>query len=187
MFVLLLAFTAALTAFHPSPGLGADVEAAAASTTLGPDVSATVGPPSGAPRLGTILDGELERLSATIRCPVCQSHSINDSPSESARNMKAQVRGMLAAGYDDEQIYRYLEAGYGEFIRLMPRREGWNLLVWCIPALGLVVGALAVRHTIRARRAAPPLVGGSKTGPEHASDAEPEDPYLRRVREEVDG
>lgn len=185
-------------------GIAADAsfaEAEPAAPLLGPDVERTVGPPSGPPRTGEVLRTELERLSATIRCPVCQSHSINDSPSESARNMKGQVRGMLAAGYDDEQIYRYLESGYGEFIRLMPRREGWNLLVWLLPALAVLVGGGVAVRTMRTPRAESAEGPSPSTGPttgdhpasprdaaiEHeAAVDQPQERWLRRVREEVD-
>ena len=71
-----------------------------------PDVSAVVGQPEQAPISGKALNAQTEFLANTIRCPVCQGSSVGDSPSEMARNMKQQVRELLAVGFSDEQIIR---------------------------------------------------------------------------------
>src|SRR5262245_18347805 len=99
------------------PGVAEDLLA------LGNDVTATVGAPHLAPIQGTELNPLTDVLSSRLRCPVCQVHAIVDSPAETARNMKRQVRAMVAAGYDEEQIFQYFETSYGEFIRLIPRAE----------------------------------------------------------------
>ena len=56
---------------------------------------------------------------------------------------------MIAAGYDEPQIFGYFEASYGEFVRLIPRAEGFNLLVWIVPLLGLLVGGVVVWRLLR--------------------------------------
>jgi hypothetical protein len=58
-----------------------------------------------------------------------------------AVNMKGQVRDLLAGGYSQEQVLRYFESSYGEFVLLAPPKEGIALVVWVLPALFLVVGA----------------------------------------------
>ena len=75
-----------------------------------------------------------------------------DSPATTARKMKAEVREMLAAGYDQDQILDYFERSYGEFVRLRPPLRGVNWLVWAAPILGLVTGGCLVAWTLRARR-----------------------------------
>ncbi len=42
-------------------------------------------------------------VAALLRCPVCQGLSVADSPATMAQNMKAQVRELLAAGYDQRR------------------------------------------------------------------------------------
>ena len=79
-----------------------------ASVSL-PDVSAVVGQPQSAPLSGEHLEAHTERLSDIIRCPVCQGSSVGDSPSEMARNMKQQVKELLALGFNDEQIIQKWE------------------------------------------------------------------------------
>jgi len=157
-----------------------------AELALGPDVESTVGPPAGPVLTGEALDLRTDTLSEVMRCPVCQGLSINDSPSESARNMKRQVRAMIAAGYDDDQVLLYFETAYGEFIRMVPKAKGFNLLVWIIPVVGLLGGLWLVMGTVRRREdvassgALPP---SAKQKPRESEDTL--DPFLAQVRAEL--
>jgi cytochrome c-type biogenesis protein CcmH/NrfF len=74
---------------------------------------------------------------------------VADSPATMARNMKAEVREKLAAGYDQEQILEYFERSYGEFVRLEPPMRGVNWLVWSGPLIGLLGGGVAVAWALR--------------------------------------
>jgi cytochrome c-type biogenesis protein CcmH len=85
---------------------------------------------------------------------VCQNLSVADSPSEMARQMRELVRERLAQGESEEQVLRYFEERYGEWIRLSPR--SW--LVWVLPFVGLFAGLgivllITLRWSRRAREA----------------------------------
>jgi cytochrome c-type biogenesis protein CcmH len=69
--------------------------------------------------------------------------------------MKAQVKDMLAAGYDEEQVLSDFEGSYGEFVRLRPPLRGINWLVWLAPLVGLLAGAAFVARVLRATTRAP--------------------------------
>jgi cytochrome c-type biogenesis protein CcmH len=140
------------------------------------------GAPRGAALSGAALDRRTEEVGSLLRCPVCQGLSVSDSPSTMARNMKAEVREKLAAGYDQEQILAYFERSYGEFVRLQPQLRGVNWLVWLGPLGALIAGAAVVWLSMRrARRAS----AAAHDVP--ARDMLPDDPRLaaavRRVRE----
>jgi cytochrome c-type biogenesis protein CcmH len=68
-------------------------------------------------------------IGAQLRCVVCQSLSVADSPSETANQMRGIIRERLAAGDSPEQVKAY-------FVRstasgsCSPPRQGFNLLVW---------------------------------------------------------
>ncbi|MFI5183993.1 MAG: cytochrome c-type biogenesis protein CcmH, partial [Vicinamibacteria bacterium] len=89
---LLLAFVLATAATSASAADSAD------------GARAVVGAPRGGPATGAELDARTREVAALLRCPVCQGLSVADSPATMAMKMKAEVREMVASGYDQEQI-----------------------------------------------------------------------------------
>lgn len=149
----------------------------------GPDPATIVGPPANAPPPADQVEAITTAVGKRIRCPVCQGLSISDSPAESARAMKAEVRALVEKGYDEEQIFAYFEASYGEFIRLEPKAEGFNLLVWALPGGALLAGAGLVAWRIRSTPRAPPAPTAAAPAP---PPVDPELlPWIERVRAEV--
>jgi cytochrome c-type biogenesis protein CcmH len=160
---------------------------ALASTEPAPRSGSSIGAPRGIPLSGPALDARTEDLGGLLRCPVCQGLSVADSPATMARNMKAEVREKLAAGYDQEQILQYFEHSYGEFVRLEPPLRGVNWLVWFGPLAGLVAGAAAIAWKLRGSK-------GNAGAPEKAEsggsgvpsrDALPDDPRLAAAVRQV--
>jgi len=116
------------------------------------------------------LDARTNHVASLLRCPVCQGMSVADSPSEMAVNMKREVRDLLQRGYTEEQILDHFERSYGQFVRLKPKFEGVNALVWLLPIFAVILGALIVMSKVKKLE-------------KPASD----DPYLARVRNMVAG
>jgi cytochrome c-type biogenesis protein CcmH len=89
------------------------------------------------------LEARTSAIAATLRCPVCQGESIQDSPASLAREMRAVVKDRLRAGQTPEQIKAYFVARYGEWILLEPTTKGLNLALYILPVV-LVIGGLAL-------------------------------------------
>lgn len=83
-------------------------------------------------------------LERRLRCPVCKTVSIAESPSETAAVARQVVREQVSAGRTDEQVLQYFRARYGEWILLDPEPVGRNLLLFALPALAAVVGLALV-------------------------------------------
>jgi len=143
--------------------------------------------PRGQPLSGKLLDQRTDEVGALLRCPVCQGLSVADSPATMARNMKAEVREKLAAGYDQEQILADFERSYGEFVRLQPTMRGVNWLVWFGPAGMLLAGGAVVAWALRrSQRPKEGKVALQRDSDLPSRDTLPADPRLaaavRRVR-----
>lgn len=95
------------------------------------------------------LDKKAREVASQLRCPVCQGLSINESPVQLAIEMKALVREQLAQGKSPEEVRQYFIDKYGEWVLLEPEPRGLNLLVYALPVLGVLVGALVVWNFVR--------------------------------------
>lgn len=146
-----------------------------------PDAATFIGPPQGAPLTGQQLTERSHEVSALLRCPVCQGMSVADSPAEMAVNMKAQVHELLSRGYTEEQILKYFELSYGQFVLLRPKFEGVNRLVWLLPVGALLLGVGIVFFKLRK------LEAGAAPAGESQPATPTDDPYLARVRDLVSG
>ena len=141
-----------------------------------PDAAQFVGAPQGTPVTGAQLDQRTHEVAGLLRCPVCQGMSVADSPAEMAVNMKGQVRELLERGYTEEQILRYFELSYGQFVLLRPK----SIVIWLLPVVALILGIAIVFFKLRKLEAAP------RTSNQQPATA-PDDPYLARVRDLVGG
>jgi cytochrome c-type biogenesis protein CcmH len=146
-----------------------------------PDAATFVGPPQGTPLAGQPLTQRTHEIASLLRCPVCQGMAVADSPAEMAVNMKAQVHELLSRGYTEEQILKYFELSYGQFVLLRPKFEGVNRLVWLLPVGALLLGVAIVFVKLRKLEAAPQPTSGAPQLPPT------DDPYLARVRDLVSG
>ena len=153
---------------------------AGAQESLGVDPYILIGDPAGAPRSGEELDQFTDVVASLLRCPVCQGLSVADSPTASALAMKEEVRDLLAAGYDEEQVLSYFEQSYGEFIRLAPKPQGFNLVVWIAPVVFLLLGFVLV---LRRVKSSSPL--GEADAPVAEEQDDDLDSYRERVRREI--
>ena len=106
-------------------------------------------PPVAAQKGETSLDRRTREVASQLRCPVCQGLSINDSPAELAVEMKGVVREQLAAGKSPEQVREYFIDKYGTWVLLEPEPQGFNILVYALPVLGVVGGGLFVWMYVR--------------------------------------
>lgn len=146
----------------------------------GPDPRGVIGAPEGQTLGGVGLDAEAKAIAGLLRCPVCQGLSVADSPSSMAVKMRGEVRDLVAQGYTKDQVLAYFEHSYGEFVRLQPKLQGVNWIVWLAPLAALGAGLLLIRHLL-SKASSPREVALPVEG---ASD-EDLAPYLERVREAV--
>ena len=88
-------------------------------------------------------------LGSQLRCPVCRGVPISESPSTLAQEMMGEVRGQIQAGRSDEEILKFFQERYGEWVLLKPRAEGMNLVVWIFPLLFLLLGGWFIRRQVK--------------------------------------
>ncbi len=99
----------------------------------------------------------VERISAELRCPVCQGLSVADSPSDTAREMRALVAQRVAEGRSDDDIRAEFRRSYGDWILLSPPLVDPRGAIWLVPLAVVITGAALVATRLgRAPVPAPP-------------------------------
>jgi cytochrome c-type biogenesis protein CcmH len=125
----------------------------------------------------TALDRQVREVASLLRCPVCLNLSVQDSPSELARDMRDVVRDHLARGETEQQVIDYFIQRYGEWVLMKPPAHGVSLLVWLLPAI-MVIGGGALVVTVVQR-----WMRNSVSRAKTAEDVPEEE--LRKVRAEL--
>lgn len=120
------------------------------------------------------LEDRVREIASELRCVVCQNLSVADSPSDLAKEMRNLVRELVQQGKSREEIDAYFVSRYGEFVLLSPPKRGFNLLVWGLPFLAIVVGGGVVY--LVARR-------WTEQAPAHRPAIDPA--YAERVQREL--
>lgn len=131
------------------------------------------GPALATPDAGVRTDVQISsqtfEIARQLRCPVCVSESVGDSSSAIAVEMRSQIEGWLAEGYDEAEILGFFQERYGDWILLEPPRRGVHLWVWWLPGVVLVVGVVTLSTlTIRWVRAARSVDDDAPTDEERA-------------------
>lgn len=85
------------------------------------------------------VDGKLEKrakdFGESIRCPVCEGQSIEDSNAQIALDLKTTIRLQMMQGKSDDQIRHDLIAFYGDKIVYEPPLRLSTIFLWMIPFL----------------------------------------------------
>lgn len=98
------------------------------------------------------LEARARELSRDLRCMVCQNQSIDESDAPLARDLRLLVRERLTEGDTDQQVLDFLVARYGEFVLLKPPLESRTIILWMLPPVALLAGAIGLFFALRRRR-----------------------------------
>ena len=104
------------------------------------------------------LEREARALEAMIVAPCCFRQQVSVHQSPAADEVRKDVRLRLAAGETREQILNAYVAQYGKRILVEPPAEGFDLALYVLPPLLLVLSAALVVVLIRRFSRRPALV-----------------------------
>jgi cytochrome c-type biogenesis protein CcmH len=89
------------------------------------------------------------------------------------------IREQLAAGWTEEQIKQYFAENYGVRVLAEPPRQGLNWLVYVIPPLIILAGAMLLFRALRGwTKPEPASTGPGKDRPQTSE-------YISRIEEEL--
>jgi cytochrome c-type biogenesis protein CcmH len=89
------------------------------------------------------------KLETQLVCPSCHT-TLDQSDSEVAREMKAEVARRIAACQTDQQILDAMVDEFGPTILSTPQTHGFDLIAWVLPIGGALLAALGLAYGARA-------------------------------------
>jgi cytochrome c-type biogenesis protein CcmH len=97
-----------------------------------------------APALASEQHPTLAELEGQLMCPICEGETLAQSDSPAAQQIKAEIRARIGAGDTRSEIKRRLVDEWGKRILAAPPREGFDLLAWVLPIVGVLGGAVVI-------------------------------------------
>lgn len=101
----------------------------------------------------TVLESRARDISSHLRCPVCQSQSIDDSDAPLARDLRLLIRERLKMGHTNQQVIDFLVERYGTFILLKPPFNKATWFLWFFPLIMIITSASALFFRTRRYKA----------------------------------
>ena len=110
--------------------------------------SAADAPPAAA---NPAIEARMLRITAELRCLVCQNQTIADSHSDLAGDLREEVRVMLRKGRSDTEVVGFMTDRYGDFVLYRPPVKPTTWLLWFGPAVLMIGGTALLLLLIRRR------------------------------------
>jgi cytochrome c-type biogenesis protein CcmH len=128
----------------------------------------------------TPSDDDVNRIAHQLYCPVCENTPLDVCPTEACRQWRDLIRQQLSQGWTEDQIKQYFVQQYGARVLAEPPRSGLNWLVYVLPPLAIIAGAVLLLRAMRSWTRPP-----SPAKAEKQEEPLPKDEYVRRLEEEL--
>ncbi len=79
------------------------------------------------------------KLTAELRCPMCQNQNIADSDAMIAHDMRRKVYQLMQQGSSEQEVIDYMKARYGDFVHYQPPVTPVTVWLWALPILFAIV------------------------------------------------
>lgn len=139
-----------------------------------------------------VTDDEVNDVARNLYCPTCENTPLDVCPTQACQDWRAEIRTQLSEGRSRQEIEQYFVARYGAQVLAQPRFSGFDVLVWLLPILAVVIGGLFFWRYLRGLRGSGPDETGDAGPQPLAQSTAPEPPpapddddYISRVEKEV--
>lgn len=136
----------------------------------------------------TPSDDEVNRIAHQLYCPVCENTPLDVCPTEACRQWRDLIRQQLSEGKTEDQIKQYFVQQYGARVLDEPPQTGLNWLVYLLPPLIILAGAIFLLRAMKSWTK--PAQVSAKSTPTlnesgSSSSEAPKDEYILRLEEEL--
>lgn len=132
-------------------------------------------------------EADAQAIDRMLMCPVCPAQTIDQTEVPLAKQMRAQVRELLAAGATRSETLNWFRERYGPGIVAEPPRSGLNLIAWIVPGVVIVLALAGGAFVLRAMRRPDDVsaVSDTDTGMNAYGESDNLQPWLDAVDREL--
>lgn len=142
----------------------------------------------------TPSDDQVNAIARQLFCPVCENTPLDVCPTTACHQWRELIRQMLAEGKSSEAIKQYFVDYYGARVLSEPPAKGINWLVYIVPPVAFITGAILLflafrtwkrveKETVSGGAGSPASGKGPVTAPGSGTTAD--DKYIARIEEEL--
>lgn len=146
-------------------------------------VAAQATQPTPQPGQSMPSDNEVNAIAKDMFCPVCENIPLDVCPTTACQEWRELIRLRLAEGWSEQQIKDYFVAQYGDRVLAEPPRRGLHWLVYVLPPIFFLFGAVILWNVFRTMRK--PLTAAPTASEPVNNLSEDNDPYLAKIEEEL--
>jgi cytochrome c-type biogenesis protein CcmH len=130
----------------------------------------------------TPSDNDVNRIAKNMYCPVCENTPLDVCETQACADWREEIRLRLSEGWSDQEIYDYFVERHGDRVLATPPRRGLNWLVYIVPPVVFVAGALLLFRVLRTSLGkSEPESDGERSKPASRD----EDEYAARLEDEL--
>ena len=96
-----------------------------------------------------VPDDEVNAIAKEMFCPVCENVPLDVCPTQACAQWRELIRQRLSEGWSEQQIKDYFVQQYGDRVLAEPPRTGLNWLIYIIPPVIVLAGAVLVVGVLR--------------------------------------
>jgi cytochrome c-type biogenesis protein CcmH len=86
-----------------------------------------------------------------LRCPKCQNQNLAGSDSAIAQDLRRELHRLLEDGQSDKEIIDFMVSRYGDYVLYRPQLKRNTMMLWGLPLILLLIGAVTVVLVVRVR------------------------------------
>ncbi|HEB66138.1 MAG TPA: cytochrome c-type biogenesis protein CcmH [Chloroflexi bacterium] len=138
---------------------------------------------SGTPHTPT--DDEVNAVASQLYCPVCENIPLDVCGTQACAQWRDLIREKLSEGWTTEEIKTYFVEQYGDRVLATPPPRGLNWLVYVLPPLLILAGAVILVQAFRAWKTPTEEPLEAEMAPSTPEAAFSDDEYIARLEEEL--
>lgn len=134
----------------------------------------------------------INEIAKDLNCPTCAGINLADCRTQTCAQWKDQIGDYVEAGYTNQEVLDEFVARYGEQVLQEPPKSGFTLVLWVLPFIALIAGAVWLYYTLRRWANRETASAAVATAPESAHRAQPSsdsdhaaDDYLKQVEQDL--